>query len=66
LGLLPDGWHVVDGAQMLHAFCVILDVKLQQVGVRLAVDVLHGDLEPVKGSRFRPFDVFHETKGQVL
>eukprot|EP00982_Pelagococcus_subviridis_P015142 31380-Pelagococcus_subviridis.AAC.5 len=44
----------------------VLDVRLQEQPVRLGVNVLHRELEAVKGSRLRHLHVLQESQPEVL
>merc|ERR1719162_290927 len=64
--LLLDRWHGVDRIEDHLLFSRVPDVLLDQERVRLGMDVLHGHLEAIKGTRLWCLDLCSELGGQIL
>lgn len=64
--LPPNARHRLHGVEEVRLFCGILDVRVDQQAVHLAVDVLDRDLEAVEAPRLRQLDLAAEVARQVL
>ena len=58
-----DGLHRVEEVVLV---LLALDVRVNENGVHLRVDVLDRDLEPVEAAHLGDLDVAHEARGEVL
>mmetsp|Transcript_33811 Transcript_33811/g.82954 ORF Transcript_33811/g.82954 Transcript_33811/m.82954 type:complete len:368 (-) Transcript_33811:96-1199(-) len=66
VGLLGDAGDVLHGLEQELLLLGVLDVRVDQQGVHLGVDVLDGDLEPVEGASLGHLDLLHEAHAEVL
>ena len=65
-GLLLDAGDGLDGVEEVVLLVRVLDVRVDEEGVGLGVDVLDGDLEAVEAPGLGALDLGGEVGGQVL
>ena len=61
-----DTGNGLDRAQEMHLLCGVLDVRVDEERVRLAVDVFDGNLEAVEASGFRRCDFSCKVATEVF
>jgi len=66
VGLLRDHGDSLNGVEQEILLLGVLDVGVDEEGVGLGVDVLHGDLETVEGAGLGDLDLVGELHGQIL
>ena len=65
-GLALDAGDGLDGVEQVLLLLSVLDVGVDEEGVGLGVNVLHGDLESVEAAGLGTLDLGGEVGGQVL
>ena len=56
----------IDGIKEIRALLVLLDIGVNEKGVRLRVNILHHNLEPIEAASFRYLDFSAEAFHQVF
>jgi hypothetical protein len=61
-----DAWDGFNGMKEVHLLCRILDVRLDEKRVRLALDVFDSTMEAIEASGFRQRDFCGKVVAEVF
>ena len=66
MSLLRDTWDSLDGVEEVLALRGVRDVRVDEKGVRLGVDVLHHNLESIEAPGLGCLDLVAEALDEIL